>query len=71
MRALASRRRARKREAPRRVRLSHWRSDGGPKVRYPSQADAERAAFQSRLEHGAELITYECEFCGGWHLGNE
>jgi hypothetical protein len=52
------------------VRLSHWRSDGGPKTRFASQADAERAALQYRLEHATELITYQCEFCGGWHLGN-
>lgn len=68
---MASRRRARRRDEPRRVRLSHWRSDGAPKTRFASQADAERAAFGYRLEHGAELITYQCEFCSGWHLGNE
>ncbi len=71
MREVASRRRVRRRDAPRRVRLSHWRADGAPKARFASQADAERAALQYRLEHGAELITYQCEFCDGWHLGNE
>ena len=71
MRALASRRNARRREGPRRVRLSHWRADGEPKARFAAQPDAERAAFAARLEHGVELITYQCGFCGGWHLGNE
>lgn len=67
---MASRRHARRRDAPRRVRLSHWRADGGPKARFADQAEAERAALQSRLEHGVDLLTYQCEFCGGWHLGN-
>lgn len=66
---MASRRHTRRRDTPRRVRLSHWRSDGGPKTRFRDQAEAERAALQARLEHGTELVTYQCEFCGGWHLG--
>lgn len=67
---MASKRRLRRADAPRRVRLSHWRADGEPKARFASQADAERAALQYRLEHRVDLRTYECEFCGGWHLGN-
>ncbi|MHB8438061.1 MAG: hypothetical protein ACYDD4_02715 [Acidimicrobiales bacterium] len=51
------------------VRLSHWRADGGAKTRYPNVESAERAALQYRLEHGTDLRSYECEFCGGWHLG--
>jgi hypothetical protein len=66
---VASRRNVRRRETPRRTRLSHWRADGQPKVRYASEADANRAAFGYRLDHGAELLPYKCEFCGGWHLG--
>lgn len=66
---MASKRRLRRAGAPRRVRLSHWRGDGGVKTRYRTQADAERAALQYRLEHGTELHSYACEFCGGWHLG--
>ena len=68
---MASRRRLRRKEVPRRVRLSHWRNDGEAKVRFSSRDEAERAALQYRLEHGAELISYQCEFCGGWHLGSE
>jgi len=67
---VASRRRARRKEEPRRVRLSHWRSDGTAKTRFAGPDDAERAALQSRLEHGVDLHSYQCEFCGGWHLGN-
>ncbi|MGA2037362.1 MAG: hypothetical protein ABSH04_07255 [Acidimicrobiales bacterium] len=66
---MASRRRLRRREEPRRTRLSHWRADGQAKVRYPSEAEANRAAFGYRLEHGSDLPPYRCEFCGGWHLG--
>ncbi len=50
-------------------RLSHWRSDGTVKVRYVSEADANRAALGYRLEHGQDLDAYRCEFCAGWHLG--
>ena len=68
---MASKRRARKQaEAPRRVRLSHWRADGQPKTRYSSEQDANRATLQFRLDHGADLGAYVCEFCGGWHLGS-
>jgi len=67
---MASRRRIRRVEAPRRTRLSHWRADGEPKTRYRSEADANRACLSARLEHGVDLHPYLCEFCGGWHLGN-
>jgi len=55
--------------AVRPVRLPHWRADGKPKVRYPTQAEAHKAGFSYRLEHGSDLSAYECEYCGGWHLG--
>jgi hypothetical protein len=48
---------------------SHWRADGRPKVRYPSQAAALSAADERRDEAGGELNTYRCDFCGGWHMG--
>jgi len=66
---MASRRRARRRDEPRRPRLAHWRADGTAKARYPSEDDANRAAFSIRLEHGTDLAAYRCEFCSGWHLG--
>jgi hypothetical protein len=59
--------RARKTVRP--VRLPHWRADGKPKVRYPTEAEAHKAGFAYRLEHGSDLGAYECEYCGGWHLG--
>jgi len=59
----------RSRKEARPVRLAHWRADGRPKVRYPSESEAQKAGFSFRLEHGADVNAYECEFCGGWHLG--
>jgi hypothetical protein len=66
---MASKRRVRRRTEARPPRLPHWRADGGAKVRYRTEADANRAALQYRLEHGANLGAYACEICDGWHLG--
>lgn len=66
---MASRRRLRRREAPRRLPAAHTRADGTPKARFGSEADANRAAFQARLDHGTELVAYPCPYCQGWHLG--
>ena len=57
------------RDSVRPVRLPHWRADGNPKVRYPSEGDAHKAGFAYRLEHGVDLNAYQCEYCNGWHLG--
>jgi len=67
---MASRRRKRRQVSVGRPRLAHWKADGTPKTRYPSADEANRAAFQARLDHGVELNVYLCEFCDGWHLGN-
>jgi hypothetical protein len=48
----------------------HWRSDGQPKTRFPSEDEANRSALRLRLEAGADLDPYRCELCHGWHLGN-
>ncbi len=48
----------------------HWRADGQPKTRFPTQEEANRSSLQARLERGADLDPYRCGFCGGWHLGN-
>jgi len=66
---MASRRRLRRKSSSGPRRLPHWRADGQPKARFPSEVDANRAAFGYRLDHGADLTAYECEICGGWHLG--
>ena len=49
---------------------AHWRVDGGEKTRFPSEDEANRAAFAYRLEHGTDLAVYRCEVCAGWHMGN-
>ena len=48
----------------------HWRADGSPKTRFPSEDEANRSSLRLRLEQGADLDPYRCGFCGGWHLGN-
>jgi hypothetical protein len=48
----------------------HWRADGQPKTRFPTEEEANRSSLQARLERGADLDPYRCGFCGGWHLGN-
>ncbi len=48
----------------------HWRADGRPKARFPTQDAANRSALRLRLEEGADLDPYPCQFCGGWHLGS-
>jgi hypothetical protein len=49
---------------------SHWRADGAPKAVFGSQREALRAANVSRIESGATLNAYECDFCSRWHLGS-
>ena len=49
---------------------SHWRADGRPKVRYPSQADALGAAEERSRQSDVTLEVYRCDFCGGWHMGS-
>ena len=51
-------------------RLDHWRADGQPKSRFPTEDAANRASLRLRLEEGADLDPYPCPYCGGWHLGN-
>jgi hypothetical protein len=48
---------------------SHWREDGRPKVRYPTQRDALLAADDRGQEAGVDLGVYRCPFCDGWHMG--
>jgi hypothetical protein len=48
----------------------HWRADGVPKARFPTQDEANRSSLRLRLEQGADLDPYLCSFCNGWHLGS-
>jgi hypothetical protein len=49
---------------------THWRADGQPKSTYRSQGEAFGVADERRAESGVELSVYQCQICGGWHLGN-
>jgi hypothetical protein len=49
---------------------AHWRADGAPKKAYRSQGEAQAAADDRRLESGADLDVYCCDFCQAWHMGN-
>jgi hypothetical protein len=49
---------------------SHWRADGAPKAVFGSRQEALRAANVRRIESGATLNAYECDFCDRWHLGS-
>ena len=40
------------------------------KVRYTNRPFAKRVARRIRRTGGPRLQTYECAFCGLWHLGN-
>lgn len=62
---------ARRREPHRPLSIdgSHWRADGQAKARFPTMADARRAASERAEASGTDLGVYRCDFCGGWHMG--
>ena len=37
------------------------------KRRYPTEREADDAAYRARME-GRSLGIYLCDWCGGWHL---
>lgn len=37
------------------------------KRRFDTEREADDAAYAARME-GRRLSTYQCEWCGGWHL---
>jgi hypothetical protein len=44
----------------------HFRDDGRPKRRFKS----ERAALDCIVRYDyRDKVAYQCDFCGGWHLG--
>ncbi|HUZ10570.1 MAG TPA: hypothetical protein VMU76_10440 [Acidimicrobiales bacterium] len=58
-----------RRHRPLSIASSHWRADGGPKTRFPTEGDAAAAASDQSREAGIELGVYRCDFCDGWHMG--
>jgi hypothetical protein len=52
---------------PRRRLLSeHFKDDGTPKRRFPTEAAAD--AFVRRMMLTQTTVTYHCSFCDGWHI---
>lgn len=47
----------------------HFRRDGVPKTRYPTEREAKDAAHLRWVLDKVELDTYRCELCDGWHMG--
>ncbi len=48
---------------------SHWRADGAAKATYMSASEAQIVANQLWVEERIDLNVYQCDFCGGWHMG--
>ena len=40
------------------------------KVRHASKAAAKRACIAARRRGGTWPTSYQCKFCGGWHIGH-
>lgn len=47
----------------------HFRRDGAPKNRYPSEREAADAAHLRWVLDKVELDVYRCDICDGWHMG--
>lgn len=50
---------------PKRLVSEHFRSDGRPKRRWPTQAAAEAHRERYGL---TDKCVYPCTFCGGFHM---
>lgn len=48
---------------------THWRTDGAPKAGFMSEAEARLEANRLWIEERIDLNTYQCDFCGAWHMG--
>jgi hypothetical protein len=48
---------------------SHLRSDGTPKVAYPTLADASRVASAGTVSGRVSYAAYRCPHCSGFHVG--
>ncbi|MCA9330270.1 hypothetical protein KDA11_06480 [Candidatus Saccharibacteria bacterium] len=40
------------------------------KLAFDSQKQAKTAVVVARLQHGTKLKTYNCRYCGLWHLAS-
>lgn len=68
---VVAKRRRHKRTPPGPLSLggTHWRADGAAKAGYMSESEARLEANRLWIEERIDLSTYQCEFCGAWHMG--
>jgi hypothetical protein len=66
---MAKRRQRRPTPPPKPSASGHFRRDGAPKNRYPSQKEAADAAHLRWVLDRVELDVYRCDICDGWHMG--
>lgn len=45
------------------------RSNGEPKISYPTKEVAIKAAEKMGNKHGVHFSVYKCLYCNGWHCG--
>ena len=62
-------RRVRRSPPPKPPAPGHFRRDGAPKTRYPTQREAADAAHLRWVVDRVELEVYRCDLCAGWHMG--
>jgi len=48
---------------------SHFRGHGVPKVRYNTEATAQKSADRLQKLNGLHFAVYRCIYCGGFHVG--
>jgi len=47
------------------------RSNGKPKIAYPTRSKAENAAEDMAKKYGKPFTVYKCLFCDGWHVSQD
>ena len=47
------------------------RSNGKPKIAYPTKSKAENAAVDMAKKYGKPFTVYKCLFCDGWHVSQD
>ena len=47
------------------------RSNGKPKIAYPTKSKAENAAVDMTKKYGKPFTVYKCLFCDGWHVSQD
>ena len=47
------------------------RSNGKPKIAYPTKSKAENAVVDMTKKYGKPFTVYKCLFCDGWHVSQD